>query len=190
VYLIGHSLGGWIATSYALKYPNIVQGVVVISPEGFSLRRWKKYNIFTKWLLKHRKILNLWLLGLAAINSLGDESPLLQGILGYWRKLQKFPTTCQLFLCRSVATIKSELVGSKLPWLRTPLLVLQIEPDDPATIADSQAFAQAAPRSQYQCIAVGARDSDDRVVQQIATEIHRFVDRVQSEIDREERSLW
>ena len=49
VYLVGHSLGAWIAVSYALKYPQVVAGVVVISPEGFSLNNWQQYHFTTNW---------------------------------------------------------------------------------------------------------------------------------------------
>ena len=44
VYLVGHSLGGWIAMSYALKYQEQVEGVVLLAPEGVQAeglgRRW------------------------------------------------------------------------------------------------------------------------------------------------------
>jgi pimeloyl-ACP methyl ester carboxylesterase len=190
VYLIGHSLGAWIATSYALKYPDAVRGVVVISPEGISLARWQKYNFFIKWLLQHPRGLKLWLLGLRAIDALADESPLLASTLRYWQNLQRFSTTSQLFLCRSTAKIKSELIEPKLPWLRMPVLVLQPDRDDPAVIADSQAFAQSARQAQYQWLKVELTDPDDHLAQQIAGEIDRFVDRVQSAIEREEGSLW
>jgi pimeloyl-ACP methyl ester carboxylesterase len=190
VYLIGHSLGGWIATSFALKYPDLVEGVVAIAPEGFSLARWKKYNFLTKWLLKHPYLLKLWLLGLSALNSLADESNLLRKPIAYWQNLQQFQATCQIFLCRSQPSINSELVGSQLPWLKRSLLVLQPDRDDPHAIADSQAFAQAAPRSHYQWIKVDPLAAEDLTAKQVALEIHRFIRHVQSEIDREEHSLW
>ena len=31
VYLIGHSVGGWVAASYAIKYPDRVQGLVLLA---------------------------------------------------------------------------------------------------------------------------------------------------------------
>ena len=37
VYLIGHSVGGWVAASYAIKYPDRVQGLVLLAPEGCLL---------------------------------------------------------------------------------------------------------------------------------------------------------
>jgi pimeloyl-ACP methyl ester carboxylesterase len=190
VYLVGHSLGGWVAASYALKYPDVVQGLVVISPEGISLGRWQKYNFFAKWLLKHPQLLKLWLLGLRAINSLVDEAPPIESTLKYWRKLQQFSTSCQLFLCRSKTRIRSEFIESKLPWLRMPLLVLQSDRDAPVTIADSQAFARSAKQAEYHWIATDSTDPDDRVAKQIAVEIDRFIERVRLAIEREEGSLW
>jgi pimeloyl-ACP methyl ester carboxylesterase len=190
VYLIGHSLGGWIAASYALKYPDVVRGVVVISPEGISLKRWQKYNFLSKLLLKHPQALKLWLLALRAVNSLVDEAPPVDNILTYWRNLQKFSTTCQLFLCRSTTRIRSEFVQSQLPWLRMPLLVLQPDRDTPGAIADSQAFAQAAGHSEYKWITIASTDSDDGVAKQITAEIDGFTVRVHSAIEREEGSVW
>ncbi|MBA3923667.1 MAG: alpha/beta fold hydrolase, partial [Nostocaceae cyanobacterium] len=34
VYLVGHSLGAWVAASYALKYPDQIGGLVLLAPEG------------------------------------------------------------------------------------------------------------------------------------------------------------
>ena len=39
VYLIAHSVGGWVAASYALKYPDRVQGLVLLAPEGVQIGR-------------------------------------------------------------------------------------------------------------------------------------------------------
>ena len=46
VYLVGHSLGAWIAASCALKYPEKFKGLVLLSPEGVEIdglqKRWQK----------------------------------------------------------------------------------------------------------------------------------------------------
>ena len=42
VYLVGHSLGGWIAASYALKYPEKIDGLVLLAPEGVKIARTRR----------------------------------------------------------------------------------------------------------------------------------------------------
>ena len=43
VYLIGYSLGGWIAARYALKYPDKVYGLVLLAPEGVAVQGQERY---------------------------------------------------------------------------------------------------------------------------------------------------
>ncbi|MFM6199532.1 MAG: alpha/beta fold hydrolase, partial [Dolichospermum sp.] len=43
VYLVGNSLGGWIATSYAVKYPEKIYGLILLSPEGVAAEGEKQY---------------------------------------------------------------------------------------------------------------------------------------------------
>lgn len=191
VYLIGHSLGAWIAISYTLKSSNFVRGVVAISPEGFSLDRCHKYSKFTRYLLAHPWLLRLWLVVLKAIASLSDNAPKLEQMQAYWQFFQKFPTTCKLLFGRSTKVISNELVASKLAQFRSPLLILQTESppeslhqsDYPIVIAQSKAYARAVRQSEY-------RSMPDRSPQQIVREIQAFVDRVQQKIDREEFELW
>ncbi len=191
VYLIGHSLGAWIAISYTLKFPHLVRGVVAISPEGFSLDNWQKYDKFTRYLLAHPWLLGLWLAGLKAIYSLSDGAAKLEKMQAYWQFFQKFPTTCKLLFGRSNKVISSELVANKLAGFRSPLLILQPDApeerlrqrDEPHVIAQSQAYARSVRQAEYRSIL-------PRSPQQIVTEIQGFIDRVQQKIDREEFDLW
>ena len=80
VYLIGHSLGGWVATSYALKYPDRVQGLVLLAPEGVNtgLRRgrWQEARWLTAqppvayWLLRSIYPIAKWFGGKTKIDEL------------------------------------------------------------------------------------------------------------------------
>jgi pimeloyl-ACP methyl ester carboxylesterase len=183
VYLIGHSLGAWIAISYSLKYPDRVRGVVTISPEGFSLSSWNKYSKLTKYLLAHPWRLNGWLTSLKIFASLSDGASRLEKMRIHWQFFQKFPTTGQILFSRSTKAVSSELVADRLAELRVPLSILQSDRDHPLTIEQSRAYARAVSKAEYHPLS-----SPDR--QQIIDLIQQFVDRQQRKIDREEFELW
>ncbi|MCY7367498.1 MAG: alpha/beta hydrolase [Chamaesiphon sp.] len=152
VYLVGYSLGAWVAVSYTLKYPDLVQGVVAISPEGFSLAYWQQYDRFTKWLLMRPWLFRLWLKVLKVMASVSDGADPMVKHQSQWNLLDKFPTTYQLFFERSIESINRELVAERLSQFRKPFLVLQNELDDRLTIKQSQAYAKAVWKSEYQWI--------------------------------------
>jgi pimeloyl-ACP methyl ester carboxylesterase len=189
IYFVGHSLGGWVAVSYTLKYPEFVQGVVTISPEGFSTN-WQQYGQFTQWLLAHPRLFKFWLNGLSVITSISDGANPLVKKQDYWKIFQRFPTTCRLLFQRPIAEIQRDLVANRLLQFRRPFLVLQSDADDASIIAQSQAYAKAVRKSEYKVI----KDTDSvklpESILQITQEIHTFFDRVQVQIDREETELW
>lgn len=184
VYLIGHSLGAWIAVSYTLKYPDLVQGIVAISPEGFSLTYWQQYSQLTKWLLTQPWLFKLWLSGLKVMTSVSDGAYPMVKHQSQWALIDKFPTTYHLFFKRSIESINRELIADKLPQFKKSFLVLQNDIDNRLTIEQSQAYAKAVWKSEYRSI------SDREADLQIALEIQNFIDRVQTKIDREEIDLW
>ncbi|WP_310486914.1 alpha/beta hydrolase [Chamaesiphon sp. VAR_69_metabat_338] len=189
VYFVGHSLGAWIAVSYTLKYPDLVRGVVAISPEGFSLNGWQKYSLSTKLLLAHPLLFKLWLKSLAATISISDGAHPLVKSQSYWQFANKFPTTRHLLFERSTHQIRQELVADCLSQFRSPLLVLQIDKDDRFTIEQSQDYVRSVQKSEYKSLRVSEVDSPD-LDRQIAREIQAFVERAQLKIDREEVELW
>jgi pimeloyl-ACP methyl ester carboxylesterase len=189
IYFVGHSLGGWVAISYTLKYPEFVQGVVTISPEGFSTN-WQQYGQFTQWLLARPRLFKFWLNGLSMITSISDgDNPLVKK-QDYWNFFQKFPTTCRLLFQRPIADIQRDLVANRLLQFRRPFLVLQSDADDASIIAQSQAYAKAVRKSEYKVIKDTGSVTLPESLLQITKEIHAFFDRVQVQIDREETELW
>jgi pimeloyl-ACP methyl ester carboxylesterase len=182
VYLIGHSLGAWIAISYALRYPDRVRGVVMISPEGFSLNNWNKYSKLTKYLLADPWRLRGWLTILNILTSLTDSARL-EKMRVHWQFFQKFPTTGKILFSRSTKVVSSELVADRLAELRVPLAILQSDLDHPLVIEQSRAYANAVSQAEYHALS----SSDP---QQIIDLIQQFIDRQQHKIDREEFELW
>ena len=188
VYPIGHSLGAWIAISYALKYPKLVKGIVTISPEGF-FRSNRQYNLGTKWLLAHPAIFELWLNSLQAMVSIGDGAEPLEKSLAYWNFYKQFPTTCKLLFQRSVRDISRELVADRLAQFRLPLLILQSDRAHRQTIEQSQAYARNISTSEYKLIAESASTSPQELMGRIAIEIQEFINRLQLQVDRVEVEL-
>jgi pimeloyl-ACP methyl ester carboxylesterase len=182
VYLIGHSLGAWIAISYALKYPDRVRGVVMISPEGFSLNNWNKYSKLTKYLLADPWRLRGWLTILNILTALTDSARL-EKMRVHWQFFQKFPTTGKILFSRSHKAVSSELVADRLAELRVPLSIFQSDRDNPLIIEQSRAYANAVSQAEYHALS----SSDP---QQIIDLIQQFIDRQQGKIDREEFELW
>jgi pimeloyl-ACP methyl ester carboxylesterase len=189
-YLVGHSLGAWVAVSYALKYPDPVQGVVAISPEGFSLANWQKYSKFTRWLLAHPRLFKLWLSGLDLVTSISDGADLLVKRQKYWSFFNNFPTTCKILFQQSSKDLQSELVANRLRQFRAPFLVLQSDLDSRYTIEQSQFYANAVRKSEYKSIGSLTPLSSAEALLQIVQEIKYFFNRVQLQIDREEVELW
>lgn len=185
VYLVGHSLGAWIAVSYTLKYPDLVRGVVAISPEGFSGADWNQYDRLTKWLLTYPWLLSLWLNGLKVLVSVSDGAYSLAKIQAYWNYFNKFPTTCKLIFQRSSKEIRRELVADRLSQFRSPLLVLQSDSELGSIVKQSQLYAQAVRNSEYKSIKDIDSTSSQNISIQIDREIIEFLNRIQTRSDRE-----
>ncbi len=190
VYLVGHSLGAWIAVSYTLKYPDLVQGIVTISPEGFSLAYWQQYSQLSKWLMSRPWLFKLWIDGLKVMASISDGAYPMVKNHSQWNLLDKFPTTYQLFFGRSIESIESELVIERLSQLRSLFLVLQNNTDERLTIEQSQSYAKAVWKSEYQWIDNTEITSQPDINLQITLQIQSFINRIQAKIDREEIDLW
>jgi pimeloyl-ACP methyl ester carboxylesterase len=182
VYLIGHSLGAWIAMSYTLKYPEQVKGVISISPEGFSIAHWQKYSWPTKLLLSQPLFLGLWLVGVRSLVSISDGAAPLERSQDYWQLFKKSPATCKLFFQRSTKVIKRELIADQLAGFNRPLLILQNDRDQPSVIAQSEAYARSISGSEYRLLEDLAPVSVDSALPQTAIEIQGFINRIQSKI--------
>jgi len=149
IYLAGDSLGGWIAASYALQYPQRSLGLILLSPEGIQI--------------KGRN--NRWL---------GDRTLLLPGVAGllrslrplarFWRwqgldawlqryqQLRRSPVACQLLFQRRSSEVKAEMLQERLRSLQPPTLILDTSPQG---LPLSQAVASLIPHAKL----VTVRDS-------------------------------
>ncbi|MDH6060383.1 alpha/beta hydrolase [Chrysosporum bergii ANA360D] len=175
VYLVGYSLGGWIAASYALKHPNQVSGLVLLAPEGVGTEGQEKY------VRKMRKLISsppiLW--------QVFKLFPLLKKIPG-WKdkidqnfslrqKLLENPTACQLLFQRRNSEIEAELLHEKLPLMQVPVLILQGGQDLLDAVVKSQTYTKLLPQVELKIIAHAGNDLPGVCAGIVARDIQNFI---------------
>lgn len=183
VYLIGHSLGGWIAASYALKYSEQVSGVVLIAPEGVQAEgqrgRWGR----ARWLVGQPPLAYTVLRSLLPLARLVGRHKGIEQALRQRQQLKSSPTACKLLFGRRRAEIQAELLQEQLEWLKVPTLILQGGNDTPDAIARSQAYANKTPEAQIQMIDHAGNDLLETSAESVFEHIHDFITRVESNIN-------
>jgi pimeloyl-ACP methyl ester carboxylesterase len=169
IYLIGHSLGGWIGASYSLKYPDQVKGLILISPEGIETQGDWKAQIKRKLLLS-----SLWKTLLPIASFLGLKKQL-QKILDDRQRLLDSPVTCELLFKRRTVEIKNELLTNFLPQIATPTLIMQGKQDLKENIDRSLNFAELIPYAIIELIEHGDHDLPNSLPEKIVQMIDNFI---------------
>ncbi|MEI6443548.1 MAG: alpha/beta hydrolase [Nostocales cyanobacterium ELA583] len=174
VYLVGHSLGGWIAASYALKYPEQISGLILLAPEGVAAAGEKQY-----W-QKRRRLFNCPSL---IIKFLRLINPLIK-LIGWQEKIAKdlelrktllqSSTACQLLFNRKQAEIAAELLEEHLPEIKVPCLILQGGQDTQIAISKSNTYARLIPNIQLNNIAHGEDNLPETCAGVVAETIRDF----------------
>uniref|UniRef100_A0ACD5GSW6 Alpha/beta hydrolase n=1 Tax=Desertifilum tharense IPPAS B-1220 TaxID=1781255 RepID=A0ACD5GSW6_9CYAN len=142
VYLIGHSIGAWIAVNFAIKYPERVRGLVLLAPEGVEApgltRRWWKES----WLMGKPPV-GYWLMrSLLPIAKLLGKSGAIEENLKLRQKLIQSPAACQLLFGRRKSEIQAEYLNERLGWLTLPILLLQADRDASEVAQLSQTYGR------------------------------------------------
>ncbi|KOP25155.1 alpha/beta hydrolase [Hapalosiphon sp. MRB220] len=175
VYLVGHSVGAWIATSYALKYPEQVYGLILLAPEGVETKaldkNWKKLQDLMKrplWMFKILRILR------PLTKILGLDTQIEQD----WQQQQLIlqnPTGSELLFSRQLPEIRAELVQDKLDFLTVPMLILQGGKDSPDALAKSNNYAKIIPQANLKIIDHVGQNLPENCAAIVAREIRDFI---------------
>ncbi|MBD2091636.1 alpha/beta hydrolase [Microcoleus sp. FACHB-1515] len=139
VCLIGDSIGAWIAASYALRFPEQVQAIVLLNPEGVFLENqgWQMARVLHRFpaLLKPLRLVAKLLRRADWLN----QQPFEQSPVGF-----------KLLLGRRAREIQAEGWRDRLAWLKVPILLLQGEQDSATVRAVNQTIAREAPSVQVE----------------------------------------
>ncbi|NJL39258.1 MAG: alpha/beta hydrolase [Leptolyngbyaceae cyanobacterium SL_5_9] len=174
VYLVGHSLGGWIAASYALRFADQVKGLVLLSPEGVQLEGGDRWQ-WSRWLTRQPP-LALWLLKLLLpFAKVFGWRESIERSLQLRQTLMRSPVACKLLFNRRNAEIRAELLSTdRISCLKLPILILQGQ-DDATAARPNQAIAQA-PQAELKLISNVDPDLLQTESRAIATEIRKFIE--------------
>ncbi|MEG3835490.1 MULTISPECIES: alpha/beta hydrolase [unclassified Microcoleus] len=174
VYLIAHSLGGWVATSYAIKYPDRVQGLVLLAPEGVKVGNRRGRWQTASWLIGQPPLALWWLRSIYPIAKLLGSQKKIDGLLNFRQQLMESPVAVQLLFGRRRAEITAELVDENLPLLKAPVLLLHGSEETPAASSLCQSYAALAPNAELQLVSPGESNLPQEVPDVVANYIREF----------------
>ncbi|NEP43996.1 MAG: alpha/beta hydrolase [Okeania sp. SIO2H7] len=152
VYLVAHSLGSWVAASFALKYLDRVKGLILIAPEGVEVSSLKGRRFWAR-LLASPLFLPVWLLrSLFPLAKLFGLEKQLKSQLQLRLKMRFSPTASHLLFRRRWAEIQAELLTEHLSYLKVPTLILQGSEDSQIALSTSKVYADLIPKARLQLI--------------------------------------
>ncbi|MFQ4137532.1 alpha/beta fold hydrolase [Nodosilinea sp. PGN35] len=147
--LVGHSLGAWVAGQYALTYPEQVESLAVLAPEGVSDRglrsRWRR----DRWLVAPWSPLPLVLPWLG-------KAPWARALRDRRRCLRQSPAACTMLFQRRTAAIHGELLQQGLSQLWLPTLVVESAAADSITHQLTRTWLRLLPNPQHRELAAAA----------------------------------
>ncbi|QSV68633.1 MAG: alpha/beta hydrolase [Aphanizomenon flos-aquae DEX188] len=175
VYLVGNSLGGWIAASYALKYPEQIAGLILLAPEGVAAegqnQEWQK----RQRLFNCSPLIIKFLRSIMPLTKLIRWEERIAKDLELRKILLQSSTACQLLFNRKQSEIAAELLEKHLPEITVPCLILQGGQDTQTAISRSNTYAQLIPNVQLYNIAHGESNLPESCAGVIAEAIRDFI---------------
>ncbi len=171
VYLVGDSLGGWIAASYALKYSDKLLGLILLSPEGIDIPDVKVRWQLSAWLAPRLSFLCFILRLIYPFARLLGVERKVKELLQIREKLLFDSTGNKILFRRKWAEIKAELLAENLAFSKVVTLILQGYKDTDIALSMSKYYADLLPRAKLYLINSGEdnlpEQMPDIVVQKI-----------------------
>jgi pimeloyl-ACP methyl ester carboxylesterase len=143
--IIGHSFGGWVASAYALKYPNSVSGLILAAPAGIRDDSFCGQYDALRPLLWETPAVD-WALQLAKpLASLAGKSSQLQQISEWRRELMSQPVARSFLMSRMRPEDAVDTVEKDIHKLQVPTLVITGDADETIPLWHSETYAREIP---------------------------------------------
>jgi pimeloyl-ACP methyl ester carboxylesterase len=174
--IIGHSFGGWVASAYALKYPNSVSSLVLAAPAGIRDDSFcGQYDALRPLLWKTPAV--DWALQLAKpFARLARKSDKLQEISGWRRELMSQPVARSFLMSRMRPEDAVDTVEKEIHKLQIPTLVIAADSDETIPLWHSETYANEIPGAELAIIPNAAHGLPQTQAQVMAKLIGKFLD--------------
>nr|WP_228057048.1 alpha/beta hydrolase [Tychonema sp. LEGE 07203] len=150
--IIGHSFGGWVASAYALKYPNSVSSLILAAPAGIRDDSFCGQYDALRPLLWQTPVVD-WALQLAKpFARLAGKSDQLQEISGWRRELMSQPVARSFLMSRMRPEDAVDTVEKEIHKLQIPTLVIAAGSDETIPLWHCQTYANEIPGAELAII--------------------------------------
>lgn len=169
--IVGHSLGGWVASAYALAYPEAVTHLILAAPAGIRDDSFCGRYDHLRPLLWQIPIVD-WALWLAQpIAKLSGQLEGLQQIRWIRQELNNQPAPRSFLLDRLRPEDAIDTVEKEIHQLQVPTLVITGDRDETIPLWHSETYANTVPDAQLAIIP----DADHALPQRYATELAALI---------------
>jgi pimeloyl-ACP methyl ester carboxylesterase len=174
--IIGHSFGGWVASAYALKYPNSLSSLILAAPAGIRDDSFCGQYDALRPLLWQTPAVD-WALQLAKpLARLAGKSDKLQEISGWRRELRSQPVARSFLIGRMRPEDAVDTVEKEIHKLQIPTLVIAAMDDETIPLWHCETYANEIPGAELAIIPNATHGLPQTQAQVMAKLIRKFLD--------------
>lgn len=152
VTLIGHSLGGWVSSTYALNHPDRVSGLVLLAPAGIRDDSFCGRYDHLRPLLWQTPLVDLALGAIAPLANATGQGDALKKIAWMRRELNSQPAARSFLVDRLRPEDAIDTVEKDIHRIAAPTLVITGDRDDTIPLWHSETYAQRIPNARLEVI--------------------------------------
>jgi pimeloyl-ACP methyl ester carboxylesterase len=170
--IIGHSFGGWVASAYALKYPNSLSSLILAAPAGIRDDSFCGQYDALRPLLWQTPAVD-WALQLAKpLARLAGKSD----ISGWRRELRSQPVARSFLIGRMRPEDAVDTVEKEIHKLQIPTLVIAAMDDETIPLWHCETYANEIPGAELAIIPNATHGLPQTQAQVMAKLIRKFLD--------------